>query len=310
MYMRIKPLLLLVLVPAICGCVTNLGVPARALPRNAVPQRIAVASFENRSGFDGQWKIGSGMADLLVSELVATRNFVVLERGRLDTVVNEIRRQKNEMFRQEGRVDDGRLDNARYLIRGVITDFSQTSGGSLWMAFRRVFIGSGGYTARVGLTLTIIDVESGVIVDSVQSSGRAKAGSAYAQADYKGVQFGGKAFFRTPLGKATSSAIRQGLHEIVRKVPRQHWQPMVADVMDGKLVINGGRDRGIRRGQFFDVREAGTPVTDPQTGDLLDVLPGGIVGKIEIAQVRDSSAKARVVEGGGFARGQLLERNR
>ncbi len=298
------------MVSIICGCATNLGVPARPLPRNAVPQRIAVASFENRSGFEGQWQIGSGMADLLVSELVASRNFVVLERGRLDSVVNEIRRQKHDMFRQEGRVDDGRLDNARYLIRGVITDFSQTSGGSLWMTFRRVFIGSGGYTARVGLTLTIVDVESGVIIDSVQSAGRAKAGNAFVQADYKGVRFGGKAFFKTPLGKATTAAIRQGLHEIVRKMPRQHWQPMVADVIDSGIIINGGRDRGMRNGHTFRVRGTGTLVTDPQTGDLLDVLPGGIIGSIEIAQVRDSSATARIVEGSGFARGQILERER
>ncbi len=288
------------------GCALHTGgVPP--LPKEAVPSRIAVASFENRSNFEGQWKLGPGMADLLVSELVASRHFVVLERGSLDKVVDEISRQRHRLFRAEGRVDEGRLDNARYLVRGVITDFSQSSGGSLWMGFRRLFIGSGGYTARVGLTLTIVDVESGRIVDSVQCAGRARAGDAYAQASYKGVQFGGRAFFRTPLGLATASAIRQGLHGVVRKIPRQVWRPMIADVKDGQIVLNGGRDRGFAAGMVYQVRGPGAPVTDPLTGDLLDMLPGPLVGTVRVMEVRDSVAIAELAGGHGFARGQSLE---
>jgi curli biogenesis system outer membrane secretion channel CsgG len=280
--------------------------PVPPLPKDAVPPRVAVASFENRSSFDGQWNLGSGMADLLVSELVSSRNFVVLERGNLDTVVDEISRQRNRLFREEGRVEEGRLDNARYLIRGVITDFSQASGGSLWMGIRRLLIGSGGYTARVGMTLTIVDIESGRIVDSVQCSGKARAGNAYAQASYKGIQFGGRAFFQTPLGVATAAAIRQGLHGIVKKMPKQQWAPMIADVKGAKIVINGGLDRGLQVGQHYQARGSGTPVTDPLTGDVLDILPGIVIGTIQVSEVREGVAVADPVSGKGFDRGQFL----
>ncbi len=291
----------------LAGCAMFSGaVPP--LPKDAVPARVAVASFDNRSSFEGQWKLGPGMADLLVSELVASRNFVVLERGNLDTVVDEISRQKHRLFREEGRVEEGRLDNARYLIRGVISDFSQTSGGSLWMGFRRLLIGSGGYTARVGLTLTIVDVESGRIVDSVQCAGKAKASDAYGQAAYKGIQFGGRSFFRTPLGIATATAIREGLHGIVQKVPRQMWTPMIADIDGPRILLNGGKERGLRAGDVFQVRSKGTPVTDPGTGDLLDVMPGPIVGTIQIVELRDSVSVAQRVSGQDFVRGQSLEK--
>jgi curli biogenesis system outer membrane secretion channel CsgG len=296
---------MVLLLAAASGCVTGRVPP---LPPNAVPPRVAVSSFENRSGFDGQWKLGPGMADLLISELVDSRNFVVLERGSLDKVVDEIARQSNRLFRPEGRVDEGRLDNAHYLIRGVITDFSQTSGGSLWLGLRHLFIGSGGYTARVGLTLTIVDIESGRIVDSVQCSGKARAGDAFAKGSYKGIQFGGRSFFQTPLGIATAAAIRQGLHGIVKKMPRIMWTPMIAEVDGSRIVLNGGRERGLQVGAVYQVRGKGTPVTDPLTGDVLDIMPGPAIGTLRIMEIRDQVSIAEPVSGHGFARGQTLER--
>ncbi len=289
------------------GCALPFVGGVRPLPEGAIPPRVAVASFENRSSFDGQWKLGPGIADLLVSELVASRNFVVLERGQLATVVDEITRQKHRLFREEGRVDEGRLENARYLIRGVITDFSQTGGGSLWMGFRRLFIGTGGYTARVGLTLTIVDIETGKIIDSVQCAGKARAGEAYAKGRYKGINFGGNRFFKTPLGIATASAIRQGLKGIVEKIPKHFWQPMIAEVTEQQIILNGGKDRGLSVDQFFQVRGSGSPVTDPVTGDILEILPGPVHGIVRIIEVRDSVAGAEVIQGHGFERGQYLE---
>jgi len=302
---RVTVPVLAFLLTAVGGCLTGRIPP---LPPDAVPPRVAVASFENRSSFEGQWKLGPGMADLLVSELVASRNFVVLERGSLDKVVDEIARQSHRLFRQEGRVDEGRLDNAHYLIRGVITDFSQSSGGALWLGLRHLLIGSGGYTARVGLTLTIVDIESGRIIDSVQCAGKARAGDAYAKGSYKGIQFGGRSFFQTPLGIATSAAIRQGLRGIVRKMPRITWTPMIAEVEGTRIILNGGRERGLNAGDGYQVRGQGTPVTDPLTGDVLDVMPGTVVGTVRIMEIREQVSVAEVVSGHGFARGQTLER--
>jgi len=281
--------------------------PVKPLPEGAIPPRIAVESFENRSSFRGQWKLGPGIADLLVSELVASKNFVVLERGSLAAVVDEITRQKHRLFREEGRVDEGRLENARYLIRGVITDISQSGGGSLWMGFRRLLIGGGGYTARVGLALTIIDIESGKILDSVQCAGKARAGEAYGKGSYKSIHFGGDTFFKTPLGKATASAIRQGLKGIVEKVPQQHWRPMIAEVNDHQIILNGGKNRGLAVDQFYQVRGKGRAVTDPATGDILEILPGPILGILRVTEVRENVAGAEVTRGHGFSRGQYLE---
>jgi len=290
------------------GCTTIGRGPGTPPPEaHAIPPRLAVASFENRSGFAGQWELGSGMAELLTAELVASERFTLLERGRLDTVVDEITRQRHRLFRPEGRLEEGRLRNAQYLIRGTVTDFSQVSGGRLWLGMRRWLFGGGGYTARVALTLTVVDIENGTILDSVNCAATARAREAFVEGRYKGVSFGGDQFFRTPLGSATSKAIRQGLKGIIRTIPREYWRPMIADVNATHIVLNGGRDRNIPVGQFYRVRERGSPVTDPATGDVLEIIPGPVRGLIQVREVRDGVAVAEVFSGYGFARGQLVE---
>jgi curli biogenesis system outer membrane secretion channel CsgG len=296
------------LVCTLLGCATPIVSPARPLPANAVRQVVAVSSFENRTSFDGPWRLGDGMADLLISELVASQNFIVVERANLDVVVDEIDRQSDRRFRQEGRVDQGRLKNARYMIRGIINDFSQVGGTSFFVAVRRLFFGGRGFKARVAMTLTIVDIESGEIIDSVQCSGIARARSAYASATYKNVNFGGDAFFKTPLGIATSNTIRRGIRGIVKKMPRVMWRPMIAEVMEGnRIILNGGLRRGFRKDRYYQVRGEGKVITDPATGDVLHVMPGRRLGVLRVIDVSEKLAVAEVFTGSGFARGQLLE---
>ena len=290
------------------GCATGFHLGYPKLPRSAIRPVVAVSSFDNKSGFEGQWKLGSGMADLLVSELVTSENFVVVERQHLERVVGEIARQKNKnLFRTEGTITQGRLMNARYLIRGTIADFSQVSSVSFWAGIRQFLFGAKSHKARVAMALTIVDVQTGRIIDSVQGAGNARAGEVYLKGSYRGVSFGGDAFFKTPLGSATREAIRKGVRGIIRRMPRVTWQLMIADVGRNGIILNGGSTRGIRKGMQFNVRGAGKPVTDPVTGDLLDIIPGRIVGVVRVVSATPKIARVEAVRGSVFVRGQMLE---
>ena len=269
---------------------------------------VAVNSFENRSNFSGKWKLGGGMADLLVSELVASEQFTVVERQHLGDLVGEIRNQSSPLFREEGRVEQGRLINASYLVRGVVNDFSQIGGGGFFVRTRDLLIGGRSNKARVALTLTLVDVETGRIVDSVNCAGLAKAREAYSEGRYRGMAFGGDAFFKTPLGKATQDAIRDGVRELIRKTPRDLWKPMIAEVRDDGVIVNAGANRNVRVGEIVKVRGAGRVVTDPATGDVLSIVPGPkVIGKLQITSVEATYSVAEVLEGNGFRRGQNLE---
>jgi curli biogenesis system outer membrane secretion channel CsgG len=279
-----------------------------ALPDDLHAPVVAVTSFDNRSGFEGQWKLGDGMADVLVTELIRSRNFAVVEREHFEKLVGEINRQRTGLFRPEGKTPVGRMKGAQYLIRGVINDFSQAGGGGFFMAVRSFMFLGHGHKARVSLTLTIIDIESGQIVSSVQSTGIVRTREAYAQATYKGVTFGGDVFFSTPLGQATQRAIRSGVRAITKEMPHNPWQPMISCLRNTSIIINGGKDRGFREGTLYLVRGAAEPITDPTTGDVLTFVPGPKVGTIRITEVDEKVSFAVAVQGGGFDRGQWLSK--
>lgn len=276
------------------------------LPEDVHAPVVAVTSFDNRSGFEGQWKLGDGMADLLVSEFIESRNFTVVERQHFENVVGELQRQQSALFRKEGRTPIGRMKNAQYLVRGVINDFSQTSGGGLSMAIRNLFLLGRGQCARVSLTLTIVDVETGQILNSVKSAGLVRTGEAFIKARYNGISFGGEIFLATPLGRATTRAIHGGVKQLARDMPRNPWRPMVTSVRNGAILVNGGKDRDFRVGEEYVVRGPAEAVTDPATGDLLTYLPGPRIGSVKISQVDDTIALATPIEGKAFERGQWL----
>ncbi len=303
----------LALCAALVGCRTppyepkRPSQPPRHLPARVLRPVVAVTEFENQSSFAGQWKLGGGMADLLITELLNSGRVIVLERQHLDDTLGELMRQGKALFRPEGRVATGRLKNVRYVIRGVITDFTVTGDASGW--FRTETTGGrlGGRSAKVSLNLRITDVETGEVIASVRADGTARASFFGAAVDYRRLAFGGDAFFQTPLGRATEAAIRDAVARILDRLPTEYWMPRVADVVDGRVVINGGENVGLMAGLEFIAREAPRVVTDPLTGDPLDAFPGRVIGRLRIEEVRPTTSLAAPIEGGPFPRGAWLE---
>lgn len=272
----------------------------------AIKPVMAVTDFENQSGFSGQWNLGTGMADVLTARLLDSGKVVVLERQHLNDVVGEIVRQGQELFRKEGRVERGRLKNARFLVRGSVTDFGEVSGISGWLGFPWFGVFGAGSKARVAIVVNVSEVETGEIVFSTKAAKSVSAGRVGASARYKHIAFGGEAFFRTPLGRATDAAITLAVRRILRDLPAQYWQARVAEAGPDEVVINGGRNVRVREGDVFRVREPGRDITDPATGNVIETVPGKAVGRIRVTKVNASSAHA-VLLSGSANRGDYLE---
>ena len=289
----------------VSGCRSVHSVNTHYRGRTARPV-VAVTSFENLANASGRWNLGDGMADLLVTELMDSERVVVLERQNLKGVVDELVLQGRDLFRKEGRVQRGRLKNAQYIIHGSVTDFTESMQVSGWLGIRWLRLFGRGNRARVAVVVRVSDVETGQIVSSVKAASSVSAGGLGAEARYKDIAFGGDAFFRTPLGKATEGAIRKAVRHVLRDLPVQYWQPRVAEAGTDHVVINGGHNVRVREDQVFDVREHPREVTDPVTGNVIDVAPGAVIGRIRITRVNPESAHG-VIESGIAKRGDVLE---
>lgn len=285
------------------GCATTRTYEPRqseippAVHRRLIKPVVAVTEFENRASFSGQWNLGHGFADVLSTELLNTRRFVVLERRNLGDIVGEIARQGSDLFRSEGRVDRGRLRNAQYLLRGVITDFTVTGDTSGWFAGPTARAWFGGSAARVAINVKVSDVETGEIIGSVRTHATARSNFLRAAAKYKDLSFGGDAFFRTPLGTATERAIQRAVRQIMKDIPEEYWRPYVAETVENGLIINGGANVDLAVGDEFLAREPGKAVRDPITGDVIEILPGAVTGRVRVTEVRSNASRAALVSG-------------
>ncbi len=289
------------------GCRTFSSVRLEPLPPNAIKPVIAVSQFKNESGFSGQWQLGRGIPDLLVAALLKTERVIVVERQHLNDIVGEISRQGQGLFRKEDSVKKGRLKNARYLIRGVITDFTQTGNDTGWFKTKNIAGGAKGSKAIVMVNLTLVDVETGEILASIPAEGTASAGGKWISFNYQEVAFGGESFFRTPIGKATEEALSKAVYQIVKSIPYSFWEARIAEVNGENAIINGGENVSLKQGDTFEVFEGGSMVTDPTTGDVIHKTRGKKVGKVVVTQVRENSSDVMIVEGKP-KRGDYLER--
>jgi len=306
---RLFPLFLALLLCLCGGCATFLSDREAAsayYSGGLMKPVVAVSDFENLANASGKWNLGEGMADLLVADLLETDRVTVLERKDLKQILEEIILQGGELFRREGRVERGKLKNARYLVRGSVTDFTESVRVRGWFGLPGFWIFGGGNRARVSIALRVSDVETGEIVSSVKADHAVSAGGAGVQAKYKNMTFGGDAFFRSPLGKATDGAIRKAVKQVLRDLPTEVWEARVAEAGVDYVIINGGRNVRVRNGDVFLVRKAPREVTDPVTGNVIEVVPGPVIGWVQITKVNAASAHG-VLKEGVANRGDYLE---
>jgi len=267
--------------------------------------RIAVLAFDNKASISQQWKLSEGMRDILVDSLVKTDRYTVLTRRDLGAVMAELEAQQDPRFRAQGKLEQGKLKNLQYLIKGAVTDFAHVKGSALRVLGSKLGIGGSGQVAIVSVTLYVISVETGEIIASKTMEGTASAGSMDFNATYKNVSFGGKSFFRTPLGKATQEVMEKCLDNISEVIANDKWYPSVVKVDGERIIISGGEDRHIAVGSQWQAFKEGEELVDPKTGDVLGREPGKMSGLINVTEVFDKYSVGEIVDG-EFGVGQVL----
>lgn len=185
---------------------------AALLPTAALAQGkpvIGVIEFKNESGA-GWWRGGVGweLAGMLSNELAATNAFRIVERSKLEAVLEE------QNLAASGRVNPatgakmGKLTGAEYLVAGTVTAYEEgtknTGGG---ISIKGISLGGKSSEAYLAVDIRVINATTGE-VDFVRTvEGRAKSGGMAIGISRGG--FGGALAQeeKTPAGKAIRAAL-------------------------------------------------------------------------------------------------------
>lgn len=269
--------------------------------------RVAVARFGASDRFAqvyGGWDIGGGLAAQLVTELINTGKVIVVERAILSQLIREQELSASKLVTKETAAQVGQLLGVDYLIVGEVTEFEQKAvgGGGHFGLFKWLFPKASAEfsAAHVGIDLRIIDTSTGEILHSYRSEGRAweKAGAVELSLPIS-FTFGGDAFHKTPLGKATRQVIHDSLQFVLGSVQERlrsysTWLGKVIHQEDNLVYVNAGSTSEVHVGDRLSVFSIKKVLTDPETNQVVGLLENPI-GELTVVFVAEKFSKARVL---------------
>jgi curli biogenesis system outer membrane secretion channel CsgG len=286
--------------------------PAEQIYRPIAPmpkgpkKMIAVADFENKTNWQGQWSLGSGMSEQLITALMDTGGFIVLEREEIQGVLAEQDFGQSGRTTAEGGAQLGKIQRAQILVKGAVTEFAtNTSDNMGGLNIEGFNIGGASSEAKVTVDIRIYDTTTSQVLDSQSCTGIAKSSGLAISYTDKDWGVGGSNFKKTPLGQATRQAIDQAVRFITLRMENVRWQGKVVLVKDNVIYINHGSQSNIMLRDKFDVFKPGEALIDPDTGMNLGSEEAQI-GQIEIVEVQDKYSKAAVISGSGFSKGDFI----
>lgn len=282
-------------------------------PYTGVKKRIAVAKFDaggtGAIHFSG-WDIGGGLAAQLTTALVRSGRFVVVERAVLSDIQREQQLATPRLATPENPAPVGTVVDAQMLIVGSVTEFEQAEkGGGMGLGLGGLLggleLGGKAVEGYVGIDIRLIDTTIGQVLTSKRVEARVAESDASLKISARNMEFGGDTFNKTPLGRATRSAIEKAVALIVGEMEAVPWAGRVADLLGDQVLVNAGRDMSLQPGMTLVASSVVKEVTDPETGAKLGVIEAPR-GEIQIEQVQEKFSRARLLTGTIPKRGDLL----
>lgn len=268
-------------------------------------KRVAVSRFQDRSG-TGYNHLGEGVADMLVTALVKSNKFSVIERQELEKVLEEQKLGESGLVTAETAPKLGKLLGVELLVVGSVSEFgtkeSQVSGGLSFI--------SGGVktkTARAVVDVRLVNTVTGEIVAAEKKEGEeSSTGIGF---DYEGIDFNNMdSWDDTDAGKATREAVDGVVELIVQNMASIPWSGKVLKVnADGTLLMKPGSEGNVKVGMEFEIFRVGESIKDPDTGLDLGAEEEKI-GRIKVIEdaLKGKAAKAKIVEGKDIQTGDII----
>jgi curli biogenesis system outer membrane secretion channel CsgG len=283
------------------------------LAQGAKP-RVAVLEFVDKSTHYYSWyQVGRAAQDMMVTALVKGDAFRVVDRERLQALMQEKNLSISGDVDPKTAVKVGKLLGVEYVIVGAITEFGVTNSGASAPGF-------GGLpsfsmkTQRMDAAIDAraINTSTGEIVwaDTAKDSSSDKS-------VYVGGAGGG-----SHDGEKLDKILRPVVQRLATSVSAKKLETSgmggasdasgvvgkIAKAEGGTLYVNAGSEAGVKEGDEFQVYRVGEQIKDPDTGEVLGANEVK-VGRVKITSVKGPRLSiATSVSGSGFRAGDTLRK--
>ena len=272
------------------------------IPAIPGPKRVvAVGKFSTVSSFSqnfGDWDLGGGVAAMLVSALMESDRFILVERAAIEQLTAERDLAKKQTNSAGDIVASAEIMGAQFLVLGEITEFGGSDKGrgfKLGLAGlpggMQTGLGPEFSTGRVAMAVRVVDIATGQIVRNIAVAEKVTATTMDVSLSKETLSVGSNSFNKTPLGEACRRGLTKIVATLAQEAAREPWIGRVVDVESDSIVINAGSSSGVRSGDIFRIFRIAKVFTDPVTGQVL----GG--SKEDVGDVNISSVEARIASG-------------
>jgi len=223
--------------------------------------RIAVVDFENKAGHAYWWydRLGAAAADRFVTELVQTGKFSVIEREKLQAVLDEQALGASGAVTPQTAAKLGQLLGVHVLLTGAVTEFGISETGGRLMGR----LGGKVRTARAVLDARLINTSTGEILFADNAESKSRIGGGF----IKGTSFGQK-FDSGEAGKVMAGAVEELTLKITATagdISVLGKSGKIIKIEESKAWINVGANYETQSGDLFTVYRKGEELIDPDT---------------------------------------------
>jgi len=209
---------------------------ASQLPPYSGPKaRIAVADFDVKAA-KATGEIGTGLREMLVTALMNSSRFRVLERQVLNAVMQEQQLAASGAAAPGGGAQRGQLKTADIIITAAVTEFEPKAsggaaglggGGRVGAGILGAVLGGSLNKAHMALDLRIIDTSTSEVLAATRVQGQATdmAGGLFAGLlNSVGLGAGLSMYANTPMEKAIRVCIIEAVNYIAQTVPANYFK--------------------------------------------------------------------------------------
>jgi curli biogenesis system outer membrane secretion channel CsgG len=249
-------------------------------------RRIGVIDFENKAPY-AQARIGNTATDILITELVKSGKFIVVERDKINKIMEEQKLGESGAIDPATAAKVGRILGLNAIVTGSISQFGVKSEGKDFIVSQ-----SKQQIVECTVDIRVVDAETGQVLLADSGKGIARKASG------KFLGMGNQSKYDETLeGEALRAALVKFVDNIISQVNKRPWSCRVAAVEDGSVYLNAGLESGLQVGQKLNVFSQGREIKDPTTGLVLGSTEK-LIGTLKVASMfGDNGAIANVISG-------------